>query len=183
VLEINAAPTTTAAALVKPTAAMEDSPVLANPNPSLKTGAPQQSGTRATPDPQTLTDSRWSRALERLRKKPKLYESFDCLRSELSNDSEKFASGMLDVIEKKRLRLESRRWTLPLKIRGQSKSIKSSLDTLFQCIKAVKDVGSAVASLDPIHAGIPWACVSVILDVRLSLLHLESQMLSAGDSF
>lgn len=125
-------------------------------------------------DPQILADSRWSRALEQLRKeKPRLYDSFEFLRpetSDLSNDPEKVASKLFDVVEKKRLQLESRRWTLPFKIRGRTKSIKSSLDTLFKCIQAVKDVGSAAASLDPIHAGIPWACVSVVLDVRCSLL-------------
>jgi hypothetical protein len=135
---------------------MRDPPRQAKPDPDPNAAAPQPPAMTAGADPQVSTDSRWSHALGRLREdKPNIYEAFGNLQSQLPIDPEKLAGGMFDVIEKKRIRLESRQWTLPFQVSGRSIPIRKHLDTVFKCLRAVKDIGSAAASLDPVYAGIP----------------------------
>jgi len=48
----------------------------------------------------------------------------------------------------------------------KSIELREQIDRVLQIVIVAKDLGSSLASMDPIHAGIPWAGVCVLLPVR-----------------
>ena len=72
-----------------------------------------------------------------------------------------------ELIERKLARMKDRQWRLPL---GKTSiEVRKQIDRILQIVLVAKDLGSSLASMDPIHAGIPWAGVCVLLPVRLTL--------------
>jgi hypothetical protein len=45
---------------------------------------------------------------------------------------------------------------------------------MVKVFKLFKDVGTAIASLDRIHAGIPWAAVNVVLEGSIIVQKLQN---------
>ncbi|KAJ0416849.1 hypothetical protein BJY00DRAFT_290688 [Aspergillus carlsbadensis] len=43
--------------------------------------------------------------------------------------------------------------------------IREKIDRIVQAFRIFEGIGSAVASLDPVHAGIPWAGVCILLQL------------------
>ena len=49
----------------------------------------------------------------------------------------------------------------------RSIKIRAQIDRIVKLVDAFKDIGSSVASVDPVHAGLPWAGVCILLVVSL----------------
>ncbi|KAM0720711.1 hypothetical protein Q7P37_004848 [Cladosporium fusiforme] len=79
----------------------------------------------------------------------------------------------LIAAERKKQLCVSKRWTLSMGSRAISS--KEKADKVIAFIDKFKKFGATVASADPIHAGIPWAGVCMILEVAVS----EKQQLDA----
>ena len=62
---------------------------------------------------------------------------------------------LLQAAKEGRQALEAKRWTI--KIGSRSIGVHEQFDRLINAILLFKDVGGAAASLDPLHAGIPFA--------------------------
>lgn len=71
---------------------------------------------------------------------------------------------MSAVLDKKILNFRSQQWKLV--VGGKEYIIREQIGRIVKMIEVVKDFGSKVAGLDPIHAGLPWAGVCVLLTAR-----------------
>ena len=73
---------------------------------------------------------------------------------------------MSKLIESKLAAMQDRQWKVSLG--KKSIEIRAQVDRILQIVIVAKDLGSSLASMDPIHAGIPWAGICVILPVGSS---------------
>ena len=73
---------------------------------------------------------------------------------------------MSKLIESKLAAMQDRQWKISLG--KKSIEIRAQVDRILKIIVVAKDLGSSLASMDPIHAGIPWAGICVILPVGSS---------------
>jgi hypothetical protein len=71
---------------------------------------------------------------------------------------------LLKNAEEHRKEVEACAWKLPFKVRQQDVKLRDCLKQVVKALKLFKDVGTAIASLDRIHAGIPWAAINVVLE-------------------
>ncbi|KAF7951718.1 hypothetical protein EAE96_007017 [Botrytis aclada] len=76
-----------------------------------------------------------------------------------------------DLLFRKRRIMEDKQWVLYW--RKKAIKIGSQFDKIVKIFKLIKPIGDTAAGLDPVHAGIPWACVSVLLPLILN--HSEEQ--------
>ncbi|KAF5867509.1 putative ankyrin repeat protein [Botrytis fragariae] len=67
--------------------------------------------------------------------------------------------------------MEDKQWVFYW--RKKAIKIGPQFDKIVKIFKLIKPIGDTAAGLDPIHAGIPWACVSVLLPLILN--HSEEQ--------
>ena len=67
------------------------------------------------------------------------------------------------LLQLKRDRILRKQW----KLQWGNKSIivREKVDRIVKLLGVIKDIGSSVASLDPIHAGLPWAGICFLLSV------------------
>lgn len=106
------------------------------------------------------------RAYEQLREKEgnlvKNYE--EILSNTIGATSELLPQDkMKAVINAKFKVIEERKWEV--KLGKNSVAIVPQVERLIKLLQALKDIGSTVAGLDPIHAGIPWAGICILLPV------------------
>lgn len=66
--------------------------------------------------------------------------------------------------EKQRCCLEER-WRFTLA--GQEFILKEKADKIVKWLNRFKDVGDVAAAADPVHAGLPWAGIRLLLGVRI----------------
>lgn len=85
---------------------------------------------------------------------------------------------MEEIIQIQKKKLEERQWTLPFRVRGREMKIRDQLDTVLKVLQIFKDFGSILSNLDPVHVGIPWAGVNVILQGALNDSELHFAVLS-----
>ena len=70
-------------------------------------------------------------------------------------------------VEKCQTALDNRRWSF--KMGKRVIKIRECFNIILKGAQAVQEIGNALASLEPIYAGIPWACVNVLINVSISL--------------
>ena len=63
--------------------------------------------------------------------------------------------------------MEDKHGSLPFKARGREVKIRAQLDNVWKVLQIFNAVGSSLASLDPVQAGIPHAGVSFIVQGAL----------------
>ena len=73
-----------------------------------------------------------------------------------------------EIIEKQKRTINDGQWTSPSKVEKYETKIQSQRDSIRKVIQIFKDVGSTVASLDPVHAKIPWAAINFTLQGALN---------------
>jgi len=82
---------------------------------------------------------------------------------------------MSAVVDKKILCFTSQQWKL--EVGGKEYKIREQIGRIVKMIQIVKDFGSQVAGLDPIHAGLLWAGVCVLLTARRTSTHPRKRLL------
>ena len=113
--------------------------------------------------------SYWALAAEQLQNdEPKIYEALQELRGNKSCHSEALPSEMSNIIKEQKKIMEERQWTLPFRVRGREVKIRDQLDKILTVLETFKTFGSVLSSLEPVHAGIPWAGVNLILQAALN---------------
>lgn len=128
--------------------------------------------------PQTKAEpfkSLWDRAYEDLRtEKGDIVEAFEGLlmsepeiESTISLDHEdtsKREKRVSALVDKKLAVMNKEQWRF--KVGDKSVEVREQVDRIVKVVLVAKDFISSVASIDPIHAGLPWAGVCMLLPVR-----------------
>jgi hypothetical protein len=93
-----------------------------------------------------------------------------------ANDIGSTLTAALQAAESKKQLCISKQWTL--KIGSRTISTREKAEKVVELLEKFKRVGDIVAGADPIHAGLPWAGVSLILQVAASEKQQMDAMLS-----
>lgn len=70
---------------------------------------------------------------------------------------------MSTLVQEKVAAMNERKWRM--KICGRSVEIREQVDRIVKGILVAKDFITPFANLDPVHAGLPWAGVCMLLPV------------------
>ena len=131
--------------------------------PGLQAQGPTITATR---DP-TLRPDLWQLAYIKLSEEdPNLVQKYERM---LLNDSESSGKDELQtkvssILSRNLNKMTSRQWSI--KWKGKPRQIRDQFDRIVKVVQIAKDFGSAAAGLDSIHAGLPWAGVCILLQVR-----------------
>lgn len=128
--------------------------------------APQAAAGASPPANQVLIE----KVFEQLTEEQRLQLRADEQKSQNINDV--FAQA-LDAAEEKMQTCISKRWTLTLGSR--TISTREKADKVIEFLYRFKGVGNIASGADPVHFGLPWAGVSLILQVAVS----EKQQMDA----
>ena len=70
-------------------------------------------------------------------------------------------------VSKKLAAMNEKKWRF--EVGGRSIEVREQVDRIVKTILVAKDFISSIASMDPIHAGLPWAGVCMLLPVGLPI--------------
>ena len=73
---------------------------------------------------------------------------------------------MSSFVAKKLTAMNDKKWKIH--VAGSSIEVREQVDRLLKTILVAKDFISSAASFDPIHAGLPWAGVCMLLSVGIA---------------
>ncbi|KAJ6079217.1 hypothetical protein N7467_008970 [Penicillium canescens] len=107
----------------------------------------------------------WDQAFENLRHgHRKLPESYArVLRGIETPESACRDQQMLAIINQRLEQMKSRQWKI--KLAGTNFRIREQIDRIVRVVSVIRDLGNSGAALDPVHAGLAWAGVCVLLSV------------------
>ena len=71
---------------------------------------------------------------------------------------------MFTLVEEKLASMNDNRWRIEMC--GRSVEIREQVDRMIKVILVAKDFITPFANLDPVHAGLPWAGVCMLLQVN-----------------
>ena len=86
-------------------------------------------------------------------------------KNNYANEAQFLFNQILSATVDKKKAMEDKQWIFPVRFGAHVVKIRDAFDKMFSNIKAVKCIGDKVASMDSVHAGTPWAAVSLIFDV------------------
>lgn len=82
---------------------------------------------------------------------------------ELDGDPLRREKQMSELVAKKLATMTATQWRIS--VRGKSIEVREQFDRIINVVLVAKEFITAVARIDPIHAGLPWAGVLVLLPV------------------
>ena len=99
-------------------------------------------------------------------KDPKLVQDYEhmLLKDPESSVKEDLQTKVSSILSRNLNKMTSRQWSI--KWKGKPRQVRDQVDRIVKVVQVAKDSGSAAAGLDPIHAGLPWAGVCILLQVR-----------------
>ncbi|KAJ5738870.1 hypothetical protein N7493_002025 [Penicillium malachiteum] len=123
----------------------------------------------------TADESLWEQAYEKLRRdEPDLVTSFErVVASEDESNSTNIHASTQDrqqrmaaLVDKKIAQMNDRKWRLSI---GKADiEVREKVDQIVKIIMVAKDFISSAASIDPVHAGLPWAGICVLLPLLVN---------------
>lgn len=81
-----------------------------------------------------------------------------------TDDTDSALRDVLNAAQEKKKFCEDRRWTFTF--RGQIVKLRDEADSVVLWLDRFKQVGDIAVNADPIHAGLPWAGIRFLLEVR-----------------
>lgn len=116
----------------------------------------------------------WGEAILKLQSKhPKSYKHLEEIRAmhPQSSNPEGLADELLAIIDAKINVVNNPELPLPSSIRSDNTKarIQRALDIIWKSVQVCKSVGDLAADIDPLHAGVAWIGVSIILQVSARL--------------
>ena len=156
-----------AAALVQPSCSFTRAPAI--PDHVRGSSITEHPATTAPMHCKSQAVDLWKIAFNNLRKQQgPLVQQYERIlsdsRSDGTNDNPEEI--IQSVIVSKREQLLRTQWNIRM---GRcSIAVKSQIDRILKIIRAFKDVGSVAVQSDPLHAGLPWAGICLLLTVHLS---------------
>ena len=108
----------------------------------------------------------WDQAFARLTiKDPELAKKYERVLQDGMDTpaSANLGLQMRAVVDKRLRALQATDWTL--KFHGKDLKVRDQVDRIIKVVIAVQDLGNKAAAVDPLHAGLPWAGVCLLLPV------------------
>ena len=133
---------------------------------SDKPGLQAQKTTNVATIDATLPPDLWQLAYIKFSEKnPDLVHKYErmLLKDPESPGNEDLQTKMSSILSRKLNEMASRQWSI--KWKGKPRQVRDQIDRIIKVVQIGKDFGSAAAGLDPIHAGLPWAGVCILLQV------------------
>ena len=94
-----------------------------------------------------------------------------------SADSNSMSEALFKAAEAKQKICEDKQWSF--QFRGHTVSLRDTADKVITLLEKFKTVGEVVACVDPLHAGLPWAGIKLLLQVySMGVLLFESLSIS-----
>lgn len=117
-----------------------------------------------------VDSSCWEEAILKLKSKhPKSYKQLEELRAmhPQSSNPEGLADELLAIIDAKISVVNNPELLLPSSARSDKTKtrIQGALNIIWKSVQLCKSVGDLAAEIDPLHAGVAWIGVSIILQV------------------
>lgn len=77
---------------------------------------------------------------------------------------------MTATIQRKKTLCDEKRWSISKN--GRTVALGELAGKMMHWVDRFKEIGDAVAQLDPVHAALPWAAFRFLLEVSLGLVCL-----------
>ena len=127
----------------------------------------------------------WDKAYSRLKsEKKELIETYEGILAKNAAIPEDLSlkEKMTAVIDTELCIVTNRQWKIRIPWRQEPVVVRSLVDKIVKVVLKLKDVGSAAAAIDPIHVGLPFAGICVLLPVSdsASLLAISGLMNSTA---
>lgn len=107
----------------------------------------------------------WQLAVENLQKKePKSKELLTTVQKAAAEAGTDFTEQLILDTNKSREDLMSRQWKVTLA--GRQMIVREQLDKILRAVQVFRGLGNPVANIDPVHAGLPWAGLCLLIQVR-----------------
>lgn len=119
--------------------------------------------------PKSVANSLWNQAYQDFKgEKSKIVQALeDLLTSELTLHGQSTLSGdtyeesqISEFIQSRLAAMNDRKWRI--KMGEHSIEVRDQFDRIIKVVLVAKDFVSSVASMDPVHAGLPWAGICVL---------------------
>ena len=131
----------------------------------------------------TLRPDLWQLAYNKFsEEEPKLVQKYErmLLKGPEGPGDWDLQTNMSNILSRKLNEMASRQWSI--KWNGKPRQVRDQVDRIVKVVQIGKDFGSAAAGIDPIHAGLPWAGVCILLQVcscpTLGFIYNNSEILS-----
>jgi hypothetical protein len=131
-------------------------------DPALSTA---QAGPPVQPTPTapgTWGQDFWNRALQRLSWQEQATIRANILST--TNDIESALQQALNAAKVKQTTCQNKRWTFTFG--GHTITLREEADKIVRWLDRFKQVGDVAVNVDPLHAGLPWAGIRFLLEVR-----------------
>ena len=112
----------------------------------------------------------WDEALQTLSERDKLIV-LEHVPSETTHLDVMLEALMKEAQDKRRA-CEAKCWTLEVK--GHVFELHRVADKVFDWLNKIKQIGDIVVNVDPLHAGVPWAGIRLLLQVRSFQIQSET---------
>ena len=128
----------------------------------------------------------WLLAVEKLRaEEPALRSAITAVQEAAATTGDNVVSQLILATERSRDTLLAKQWKFGLG--GKEIVVRDQLDKLVKAVQIFRDLGSAAAGIDPLHAGLPWAGICLIMQVRerfplIEDVRLTHSQLATNDS-
>ena len=93
-------------------------------------------------------------------------EALDRIQKAALLEGHNLADVLLAETEQRKNQLLKKRWKINLA--GNEITLHDKLTKICKYVQGFKDMGSQVAGLDPLHAGLPWAGLCLLMQIALS---------------
>ncbi|PQE06277.1 ankyrin repeat protein [Rutstroemia sp. NJR-2017a BBW] len=136
--------------------------------PDSKSIAHDSGNAPPSEEPETKDDrTLWERAYARFRElKPTVVEEYESILAETA-DIQKYLplnEKMRAVVDNRVRVVTSRQWKIRIPFRKDSKILVTELvEKIVSVVLKFKEFGTTIAQLDPVHAGIPFAAICLLL--------------------
>ena len=94
-----------------------------------------------------------------------LTAAIDALCEGAAQSGGNIADEAIAATNRNRNKLVAKQWKISLT--GRQITIRDQLGKILNILQVAKDIGSTAASLDPVHAGLPWAGVCLLMQLVL----------------
>jgi len=124
----------------------------------------------------------WQLAIEKLKDEdPSLSDAVTALQEAASQAGDDFTDQLLLATQQSHEEVIAKRWKF--NVGERTVVLRDQLDKIVKAVTLFKDVGAAAGSIDPLHAGLPWAGFCVLMQVhfhpsRIPPVHLSDSFTS-----